>query len=99
MISTEAMPAIARDVGGPSRQAVFAGDLADPGTRLISRLVLALVLAAIAVLIPGEANRFLDAPLEWSDLFTTPRRFRGLIAAGPPRTREAPANARASLPI
>jgi hypothetical protein len=44
---------------------------AEPGptdTPLLSRLLLALLLTAGAVLVPGEATRFLDAPLEWSDL-------------------------------
>jgi hypothetical protein len=35
---------------------------------LISRVLLAVVLAAIAALIPGEAAMILDGPLTWSDL-------------------------------
>jgi hypothetical protein len=68
MISTEAMRAVAVEDGARDRQAVFAQDRDHRGARPISRLILALVLAAISVLIPGEAGRFVGAQLEWSEL-------------------------------
>ncbi len=57
--------------------------------RLISRLPLAFVLAAISVLIPGEGGRFLDALVYWSDLLPARRRslkrMSALTTAGQPR--------------
>jgi hypothetical protein len=67
MIGAEAI-VIAPDGGVGNRHTVLADDLAQGDRRLISRLLLALVLAVISVLIPGEASPFLEAPVDWSDL-------------------------------
>jgi hypothetical protein len=51
---------------------------------LVSRVLLAVVLAAIAALIPGEAATILEGPLTWSDLFgglSTIERATGLPAS------------------
>ncbi len=44
------------------------------GGSIMSRLLLALVLAATSVLIPGEADRFLEAQLTWWELAPSRRR-------------------------
>lgn len=59
----------------------YAGRLAGLGFRvstrveaslMLSRLLLALTLAARAVLIPGESGGVLSAPMTWSDLLPSP---------------------------
>ena len=47
----------------------------------LSRLVLSLVVAAQAVLIPGEAGRALAAPMTWPDLFPSWDRQRRALGA------------------
>lgn len=51
---------------------IIAADIGLRSEWLISRMLLAILLAAIAALIPGEGPRILDAPLTWSDLFQGP---------------------------
>lgn len=76
MIGTGSSAATA-DVGTASgRQTISLDDLAPRESGLISRLPLALVLAVISVLVPGEASRFLEAPLDWTEL--SPLRWRSL---------------------
>ena len=70
--TTKPAPGTAQAARVRSGQTVSIDDLAWIYAGLISRLVLALVLAAASVLIPGEGTRFLEAPLEWWDL--DPRR-------------------------
>lgn len=48
---------------------------------MISRLLLALVLAARAVLIPGESGGVLSAPMTWSDLLPSPAADRLEVSA------------------
>jgi hypothetical protein len=68
MVATEPALRTVQAVRARSGQTAPVDDLARRYARLISRLVLALLLAAVSVLIPGEATRFLEAPLDWSDL-------------------------------
>lgn len=49
------------------------GEPVQKDARLISRLPLALLLAAMSVLIPGEAGRFLETRIGWSELVPAPR--------------------------
>jgi len=74
MVATEPALRTVQAVRARSGQTVPVDDLARRYARLISRLVLALLLAAVSVLIPGEATRFLEAPLDWWDL--DPRHWR-----------------------
>ncbi len=57
----------------------------------IPRLVLGLVVCALAVLVPGEAERFIESPMSWSDVW--PQWLRGprSVAATPlPRSGATP---------
>jgi hypothetical protein len=76
MIVTNAIPAARGTATGRSHRSARADALARRGARFMSRLLLALVLAATSVLVPAQTTRFMEAPLEWADLF---RIHRGLL--------------------
>lgn len=70
MIVSEALPATdrIRAIGG--RGKLTGRRVVDTTKSLLFRLLVAVFLVAVAVLIPGEASRVLEAPpVTWSDIF------------------------------
>ena len=73
MIS-EALPATDR-IGAIGQGRTLIGGGSDTDQSLIPQLLLAVFLAAVAVLVPGEATRVLEIPrLAWSDVFSAVHR-------------------------
>ena len=73
MIGSEALPAGDRIGAIDDCRALTEGRSAETAPALIYRLLLAILLAAVAVLIPGEATRLLETPpLGWSEVFHPP---------------------------
>ncbi len=68
MIGAESIPATHHG-GVTATNYAISGEGTASEPSLISRVLLAMLLAAGAVLIPGEATRALETPLSWSDLF------------------------------
>lgn len=69
MIGSGALPAPNR-IGAIGEGRTLTGRrVAEIAWSLLSRLLLALFLAAVAALIPGEATQVLETRLTWSDVF------------------------------
>jgi hypothetical protein len=52
------------------------GEVEQRTPSLISRIAIGVLLALLSILIPGEADRYLETPLTWRELFPVRPRSR-----------------------